>query len=151
MGKSQREKGARGERAVVRVFQEAFERLGFDDLKAQRILTETRESSFDVELIRTRKLDVKLPGMEQTVDQWTVGQMPYAIQVKNRASRPDGATILLAYREARRATISHVPVGVVYVEVERGRRGREWLACLPLEALAELISKAHGWDVQNGA
>jgi hypothetical protein len=130
VGKPQREKGARGERQVVGVLNATFSELGFDDLEAKRILTESREGSFDVEIV----------GLAR-------GDIDPIIQVKNW--KRTGLHRAFSEADTVESALGYpfgliTPVGVSR-ETVNGRR--EWVAALPLSHLAELIALAHGYRV----
>lgn len=113
MGKSEREKGKRGEREVAAIFTRGLSGLG---LKAERNLEESREGSYDVRIITE-------DGEEQ---------LAYAIQVKNWKKTGLHRAISEAWIEG------YDPIGVSR-ETINGRR--EWVAAIPLSLLVELIAE----------
>jgi hypothetical protein len=135
-GKSRR-KGAKGELDVVTIINDEFELMGMTNLKAERVLTESRESSFDVQLRH------RIRGPVSGADIWPI--MPIAIQVKNMATN-FGSWMLKAWREAF-SVENHIPISVVKVPSKAGMNGRDkWLASVELVYFANLLGKAHSYD-----
>lgn len=138
-----KKKGNEGEREVAKVFNEEFA-LRSVDLLARRILTETREGSYDVEIV----WGIGSPEDERDVrrDRSREPVLDYTIQVKNVTSRY-GSYLYKAWLEARAYSDDRVPIGCVKVPSKKGWKKRDqWLAVLPLECLAELLANFHSTD-----
>ncbi len=118
MGKSQREKGKRGERQVVTIFNESFERYGVP-IRAERNLEESHSTAGNSYDIRFLDDGEHLPD--------------YQIQVKNWKK----TALARAFSEAEGAGEGASPIGVSR-ETVNGRR--EWVAAVPLSLLADLIA-----------
>lgn len=130
MGKSQREKGKRGEREVCIVLNTVFGYLGFDDLQAERNLEESRRGSFDIRLLSAGEV------------------LPFAFEVKNHSGARAGQACLSAIREALLgAPRDYIQVGVAKVPTSKGTR--EWVALIPLPLLALLIAQSHGYRIET--
>jgi hypothetical protein len=134
-GKKSRRKGQAGENEVARLIRGELEHLGLDDLTVKRVLTETRESSYDLQVLKTVK------GVEL--------RCYYAIQVKN-VCRDFGKWLLTAWREANAGKDDpmDVAVGVVKVPTEaKGERRDQWLAVVPLHYFAHVLGMDHIYQV----
>lgn len=130
-GRMSREKGKRGEREVKNIFQFWFKEHGIDDIEARRVLTESREGSFDVE--------IGPPGDASE-------RLPWAIQVKNVSSQY-GGFMLKGFREALHWDTEYEPVGVVKIPAAHNKAKRDlWIATITLDHFVDLFCKAHQWD-----
>lgn len=143
MGKVSRQRGKQGEREVVQLYNALFDELGIDDLKARRILTESREGSFDVEVVRVNPHE--LPAVVP------VSALPWAIQVKN-VSANHGAYLLNAWREAKAGGGGSCrAIGCTKTSpIKTLKKRTTWVASVELAYLILLQAKAHMYDILHG-